>query len=203
MRAFVIIVNQENDLHLEIAKRQGNLLVVGEKRYAIKQGAYPTNWRGKLDRVYFVREQDPHSAKVDGIQIEVCGETARLGESTQVVESVPSSPTTRTRDAPRVSAETVYERTLSVQNRHVGNRRFNRVHIAGFLAMGMVTTLLLIFGFGVAFHKTPDATGGAPIVITPGSGANVTQSGPAPAPGSPVIVIQKAPQSGPAPPTPG
>jgi hypothetical protein len=194
MRVFVIAVTQENRLRFRMMKKEHGLLhdTAQKKSYAIVKDAYPTNWRGRFARAYLVHETSAQTIQLDGKPAEVLGGSVELREPLSMIAKI-RMPGQRGEDGAiretRLTAESIYDRTLSAQVRRLGNRRFQWFHALLFVSLGVAICLALVAAITLfsSHHATAPAT--APlVVVTPGS-STAPQSGPAQATPTPVIVV--------------
>lgn len=196
MRVFVIVVTQENRLRFRMMRKEHGLLHdrSEKKSYAIVKDALPTNWRGRFARAYLVHESSAQTIQVNGKPAEVLGGSVEVKEPLNMIAKI-RMPGQRGEDGQvretHLTAEAIYDRTLSAQVRRLGNRRFQWFHALAFVCVG-ITLGLMTVGVITLFSShgaTPAAS--APVVVTPGGAPGGPQSGPAPA--TPVIVVQHAP----------
>lgn len=165
MRCFVIVIQEDASLDFRLMKREGALLrdKKREQAFLIEADAYPTNWRGKLQRAYLVQEQAPETIDVAGASVTIDGRARRVEQHAEP-EPTPSA-------SRGVTAETIYERTLSAQMRRLGNRRVSATRMAGLAGVGVFFSLIAIAIITVngGGPQPIDANESVPIVITPGT----------------------------------
>lgn len=199
MKAFVIVVTQENRLRFRMMKKEHGLLhdKKEKKSYAIVRDAYPTNWAGRFARAYLVHETAAQTIILDGESVEIHGGTTAVKDPLNMVAKVRLGSRRGTEGQEHdvhLTAETIFDRTESVQVRRLGNRRFQWFHALAFVCVGIALGLMTV-GVITLFssHASPPASNLPPVVVTPGSGPSAPQSGPAPAPASSSIIIQHGP----------
>ena len=183
MRAFVIVVTQENRFRFRMMKKEHGLLhdTKEKKSYALVRDAYPTNWTGRFSRAYLVHETAAQTIELDGKSFEVHGGTTAVKEPLNMVAKVKLGSRRGEDGAERdvhLTAETIFDRTESVQVRRLGNRRFQWFHALLFVALGVTIGLFVagaiaLMGSGDAPDATPPPNIVIPTGPTPGP-----QSGP-------------------------
>lgn len=198
MRAFVIVVTQENRLRFRMMKKEHGLLhdKSEKKSYALVRDAYPTNWTGRFSRAYLVHETAAQTIELDGASAEVHGGTTEVKEPLNMVARVRLG-SRRGDDGVEhdvhLTAETIFDRTESVQVRRLGNRRFQWFHALLFVSLGVAICLALVAAIALfnSAHATTSASATPPLVVTPGGAPSAPQSGPAPTPATPVIIVHQ------------
>lgn len=196
MRVFVIVVTQEDRLRFRMMKKEHGLLHdrAEKKSYAIVKDALPTNWRGRFARAYLVHESSAQTIELEGKAAEVLGGSVTVKEPLNMIAKI-RMPGQRGEDGhvreTHLTAEAIYDRTLSAQVRRLGNRRFQWFHALAFVCVGIALGLMTV-GVITLFsgHSPTPASTLPPVVVTPGSSPIAPQSGPAP---TPSIVVQHAP----------
>lgn len=183
MRAFVIVVTQENRFRFRMMKKEHGLLHdKAEKRsYALVRDAYPTNWAGRFSRAYLVHETAAQTVELDGKNFEVHGGTTSVKEPLNMVAKVKLGSRRGEDGAERdvhLTAETIFDRTESVQVRRLGNRRFQWFHALLFVSLGVAIGVVVALALALmGGSDTPDATPRSNIII-PAGPAPGPQSGP-------------------------
>jgi hypothetical protein len=196
MKAFVIVATQEQRLRFRMMKKEHGLLhdKAEKKSYAIVKDAFPTNWPGRYARAYLVHETSAQSVELDGASVTIHGGTVEVKDPLNMVAKI-RMPGQRGEDGgvreTHLTAEAIYDRTLSAQVRRLGNRRFQWFHALAFASVGATICLLLV-GVITVFsnHETETTPVTAPIVVTPGTSPAAPQSSAAPPLDHPVIVVQ-------------
>ena len=128
MRAFAIVVTQENRLRFRMMKKEHGLLhdTSDKKSYAVVKDAYPTNWRGRFARAYIVHETSAQTVNLDGKSADVVGGSVEVKDPLSMIAKI-RMPGQRGEDGQvretHLTAEAIYDRTLSAQVRRLGNRR--------------------------------------------------------------------------------
>lgn len=198
MRAFVLIVTQEKELRFRLLKKEHGLLYdkPAKKTYAVVRDTYPTNWRGKFARAYLVIETATQTVELDGKPFDIHGGTVEIKEPLSMVAKI-RMPGQRGEDGQvrevHLTPEGIYDRTLSVQVRRLGNRRFQWFHALLFVSLGVAICLALVAAITlVTSHSSQVLEPPPPLVVT-GAGPTTPQSGPAPPPASIVVVAPTAP----------
>lgn len=163
MRAFVIVVTQENRLRFRMMKKEHGLLhdKAEKKSYALVRDAYPTNWTGRFSRAYLVQETAAQTVEIEGATYDIYGGTAAVKEPLNMVAKVKLGSRRGEDGAERdvhLTAETIFDRTESVQVRRLGNRRFQWFHALLFVALGV--TIGLFAAAAIALMSGGDATSG-------------------------------------------
>jgi hypothetical protein len=198
MRAFVIVVTQENRLRFRMMKKEHGLLhdTKEKKSYALVRDAYPTNWAGRFSRAYLVHETAAQTIQLDGATREVNGGSIEVKEPLNMVAKVKLGSRRGEAGVERdvhLTAETIFDRTESVQVRRLGNRRFQWFHALLFVSLGVAICLALVAAIGFmsagSGEPPPNATPG--IQVSPSSPPVQPQSGPAE---EPEISVHPAPR---------
>ena len=198
MRVFVIVVTQENRLRFRMMRKEHGLLHdrAEKKSYAIVKDALPTNWRGRFARAYLVHESSAQTVQIDGKSAEVLGGSVEVKEPLSMIAKI-RMPGQRGEDGmvreTHLTAEAIYDRTLSAQVRRLGNRRFQWFHALAFVCVGIAMGLMTMGVITLFSSHTPAPAASVPIVVTPGATPGGPQSGPMPTPASPIIVVQHTP----------
>lgn len=187
MRQFCVIVTREGRLRFKFLQLEHGLLYdkTDKKTYAIVREAYPTNWAGRWSRAYIVYENGAQTVKLgdgQGEAREVVGGTVEVIEPLNMVAKIrmpsPRGEDGQVRDV-HLTAESIYDRTLAVQVRRLGNRRFQWFHALAFIAVGFV---IGVFAAGVlalmSGGDAPDASP-PPNIVIPTGPSTTPQSGPA------------------------
>lgn len=209
MKAFVIVVTQEQRFRFRMMKKEHGLLHdrAEKKSYAIVKDAFPTNWPGRYARAYLVHETSAQTIELDGKSVEIHGGTVEVKDPLNMVAKI-RMPGQRGEDGgvreTHLTAEAIYDRTLSAQVRRLGNRRFQWFHALLFVSLGVAICLALVAAIAVfTSHASTSAQEAPAIVVTPGASTGAPQSGPVPATPTASIVVQHASASStPRPPTP-
>ena len=154
MRAFAIVVTQENRLRFRMLRKEHGLLHDNKekKSYALVRGAYPTNWAGRFSRAYLVHETAAQTIELDGRTFEVHGGTSEVKEPLNMVAKVKLGSRRGEEGTERdvhLTAETIFDRTESVQVRRLGNRRFQWFHALLFVSLGVAICLALVAAIGL------------------------------------------------------
>lgn len=185
MRAFVIVVTQENRLRFRMMKKEHGLLhdKKEKKSYAIVRDAYPTNWTGRFSRAYLVHETAAQTIELDGAPREVAGGTSEVKEPLNMVAKVKLGSRRGEDGVERdvhLTAETIFDRTESVQVRRLGNRRFQWFHALLFVSLGIAICLALVAAIGLmnASSTEPPTALSSGIQISPSSPPVESQEGP-------------------------
>lgn len=195
MRSFAIVLTQEQRLRFRHLKKEHGLLhdKAEKKSYAIVKDAFPTNWPGRYARAYLVHETSAQTITLDGASVDVHGATVEVKDPLNMIAKI-RMPGQRGEDGhvreTHLTAEAIYDRTLSAQVRRLGNRRFQWFHALAFASIG-VALCLMIVGIITLFSGHPNEGSVPSLTTVPPTTANqpVLQSGPATNP-SPVIVVQ-------------
>lgn len=146
MKQFCVIMTREGRLRFKFLQLEHGLLHdKGEKKtYAVVRDAYPTNWTGRWSRAYVVYETGAQTVQLGaghGEAREVEGGTVEVVEPLNMVARIrmpsPRGEDGQVRDV-HLTAESIYDRTLAVQVRRLGNRRFQWFHALAFIAVGFV-----------------------------------------------------------------
>lgn len=202
MRHFTVILTQEGRLRFRFLRKEHGLLHdrTEKKSYAVIHEAYPTNWAGRWSRAYLVHEESSQSVKVgqppDAAPTQ--GATVRVLDPLSMVARIrlpgPRGERGEEREV-HLTAESIFDRTMSAQVRRLGNRRIHWFHallfasLGAFITLGLVAVIALFSGGGDA---APPATQGTPVLVP-----TLPQSGPV---GESVVVVQSAaPPPAPAP----
>lgn len=197
MRQFCVILTREGRLRFKFLTLEHGLLHdrADKRSYAIVSEAMPTNWAGRWSRAYLIHETSAQTIKLDtGEGREVHGGTVRVLDPLNMIAKIkmpgPRGDDGTIRDV-HLTAESIYDRTLAVQVRRLGNRRINWVQ--GLLLVGFGFFLAVILMTAFAFFsagggETGDASPPPNIVIPTGPAAQ-PQSGPA----QPVIQVGPTP----------
>lgn len=201
MRAFTIVVTQENRLRFRMMKKEHGLLHdrSEKKSYAVVKDAYPTNWRGRFARAYLVHETSAQTVAINGSPEEVMGGSVEVMEPLNMIAKI-RMPGQRGEDGQvretHLTAEAIYDRTLSAQVRRLGNRRFQWFHALLFASLGVAICLALVAAITLfSSHGVTTAASAPPVIVTPGSSPSAPQSGPAAATPTPSIIVQHGPTS--------
>lgn len=147
-RHFVIVVTRENRLRLKFLRREHGLLHDPEekKSYAVVADAYPTNWPGKWARAYLVHEEHAQTATVEG-EDRAEGRTTTVAPPLAMVAKkvLPGVRGEAGKETEVVlTAESIFDRTMSVQTRRLGNRRIQWFHAILFVSLGIAIALALV-----------------------------------------------------------
>lgn len=198
MKHFCIILTQEGRVRFRFLRKEHGLLhEKNEKRsYAVIREAYPTNWPGKWSRAYVIQETLSQTVTVGDKEYPIHGGTVQVIEPLNMVAKIrlpgPRGDNGEVRDV-HLTAESIYDRTLSAQVRRLGNRRFQWFHALLFVALGVTIGLFLagaiaLMGSGddvPTATPTPllvgsDGTSASPSEVHVGGGraAGAEQSGP-------------------------
>lgn len=149
MRSFVIVVTQENRLRFRMMKKEHGLLhdKAERKSYALIRDAYPTNWTGRFSRAYLVHETAAQTIELDGDSHTIHGGTTQVKDPLNMVARVKLGSRRGEDGVERdvhLTAETIFDRTESVQVRRLGNRRFQWFHALLFVSLGVAICLALV-----------------------------------------------------------
>lgn len=142
MRHICIILTREGRLRIKRLPLEHGLLhdKAEKKSYAVIRDAYPTDQRGGWSRAYLVHETSAQTVAVDDTSREVQGGTVELREPLSMVARIrmpgPRGDDGQVRDV-HLTAEAIYDRTMSAQVRRLGNRRFQWFHALLFVALGV------------------------------------------------------------------
>lgn len=169
MRAFVIVVTQENRFRFRMMKKEHGLLhdKAEKKSYALVRDAYPTNWTGRFSRAYLVHETAAQTVELDGASHEIHGGTTAVKEPLNMVAKVKLG-SRRGEDGierdVHLTAETIFDRTESVQVRRLGNRRFQWFHALLFVSLGIAIGLVAALAMALVGGASgpPDADDAPP-----------------------------------------
>lgn len=199
MRAFVIVVTQENRLRFRMMKKEHGLLhdKKEKKSYALVRDAYPTNWAGSFSRAYLVHETAAQTIELDGVSREIHGGTLAVKEPLNMVAKVKLGSRRGEDGVERdvhLTAETIFDRTESVQVRRLGNRRFQWFHALLFVSLGIAICLALVAAIGLMNAGTDDTPANASpgIQVSPSSPPVQPDGGPAE---EPEISVRPAPRA--------
>ena len=187
MKQPCIIVTREGRIRLKRLQLEHGLLhdKPEKKSYAVIKDAYPTNKQGGWARAYLIHETAAQTVEVNGEGREVHGSTVELREPLNMVAKI-RMPGQRGDDGQvrdvHLTAEAIYDRTLSAQVRRLGNRRFQWFHALLFVALGVaigvfVTGAIAIMSGGDG-AEAADTAGGL-VIPSPGAGPQ-PPSGPTP-----------------------
>lgn len=184
MKTFVIVLTQENRLRFRLMKKEHGLLhdKRDKKSYAIVRDAYPTNWTGRFSRAYLAHETAAQTIELDGATREIHGGTSLVKEPLSMVAKVKLGSRRGDDGVERdvhLTAETIFDRTESVQVRRLGNRRFQWFHALLFVALGVTIGLFVAGALALmGGEDAPPATSTAPGVVIPSPGASAAQNTP-------------------------
>jgi len=194
MRQFCVIVTREGRLRFKFLKLEHGLLhdKTEKKTYAVIRDAYPTNWAGRWSRAYVVHETEAQTVRLGDAEEEqkVEGGTVQVIEPLNMVAKIrmpgPRGDNGEVRDV-HLTAESIYDRTLSVQVRRLGNRRFQWFHALMFVALGVTIGVVVALALALAGSNGGDAADAAPtapLIVNPTSppATGPPQSGPAETP---------------------
>lgn len=157
MKQFCVIVTREGRLRFKFLQKEHGLLhdKPEQKTYAIVKDPYPTNWAGRWSRAYLIHEDTAQSVEVDapeGDARPTDGSTVEIVEPLNMVAKI-RVPGPRGEDAgvreTYLTAESIYDRTLSVQVRRLGNRRIQWFHALLFVSLGVAICLALVAAIAV------------------------------------------------------
>lgn len=179
MRQFVIVLTQENRLRFRLMKKEHGLLHDEQQRksYAIVKEAYPTNWAGRWSRAYLVHEENAQTVQLETSEDNetVHGQSVEVASPLSLVTKI-VLPTRRGEPGSEqqlvLTAETIYDRTMSAQVRRLGNRRIQWFHALLFACMGVVigvglTITAVSMGTNDAPTNTPPPTINSPTTYAP------------------------------------
>lgn len=194
MKCFVIVLTQENTLRFRLMRKEHGLLhdKKHQQSYAIVRDAYQTNWRGRFGVAYFVRELDAQSVNIDSAAPTSAAGTVAFDPVVRMRTKV-KVPGTADDAEVHLSAESIFDKVLSLQVRRMSNRRYSMMMGALLMCTGVVMglaggaaiTATLMAGKGDQVETTP-------VVIQPQpADGNVPQSGPETGGASPTIVVQR------------
>lgn len=195
MKCFVIVLTQENTLRFRLMKKEHGFLhdKKHQQSYAIVRDAYQTNWRGRFGVAYFVRELDAQSVTIDPAAPTSPAGTVAFDPVVRMRTKV-KVPGTADDAEVHLSAESIFDKVLSLQVRRMSNRRYSMMMGALLICTGVVMglaggaaiTATLMAGKGEQVETTP-------VVIQPQPpDGDVPQSGPgSPGGASPTIVVQR------------
>lgn len=202
MKQFCAILTREGRLRFRFLHLEHAILhdKSDKKCYAVISDAMPTNWAGRWSRAYLVHETSAQTVQLDGDTTrEVHGGTVRVLDPLNMVAKLklpgPRGDDGTIRDV-HLTAESIYDRTLSVQVRRLGNRRINWVQGLLLVGLGFFLAVILMTAFAflnAAGGDGPDASPPPNIVIPtsqpgPQSGPveePVVHIGPTPLPAQP------------------
>jgi len=181
MRAFVIVVTQENRLRFRMMRKEHGLLhdTAEKKSYALVRDAYPTNWTGRFSRAYLVHETAAQTVELDGQARDLHGGTIEIKDPLNMVAKVKLGSRRGEDGAERdvhLTAETIFDRTESVQVRRLGNRRFQWFHALLFVSLGIAIGLFMAGALAVMGGADAAPATSAPGVVIPNPGATASQS---------------------------
>lgn len=153
-RHFTIVVTQENRLRFAFLRKEHGLLHDRreKKSYAVVREAYPTNWVGKWARAYLVYEDLAQSVQLTGDAAPEGDAAAPAGSTVEIKQPLNmlariKLPGRRGDDGETretwLTAESIYDRTMSAQVRRLGNRRIQWFHALLFVSLGIAVCLAL------------------------------------------------------------
>lgn len=188
MKHFCIILTQEGKIRFGFLKKEHGLLFdhKEKKGYAIVREAKPTNWPGRWSRAYLVHEENAQTVQIGAPERSeartVQGATVEVQQPLCMVAKVKLA-TRRGEDGREreieLTPESIFDRTMSVQVRRLGNRRIQWFHALLFVTLGMAIALTLIAAITLfsAGKSGPEMDeGGLQVNNNPTGG--VPQSGP-------------------------
>ena len=186
LRQFCVILTREGRLRFKFLHLEHGLLhdKQDKKTYAVISDAMPTNWAGRWSRAYLIHETSAQTIKLaTGEEHELHGGTVRVLDPLNMIAKIrmpgPRGDDGQVRDV-HLTAESIYDRTLAVQVRRLGNRRINWVQGLLLVGFGFFLAVILMTAFAflnAAGGEAPDSTP-PPNIVLPPSGAPGPQSGP-------------------------
>lgn len=188
LKQFCVIVTREGRLRFKFLRKEHGLLhdAAEKKTYAIVKDPYPTNWAGRWSRAYLIHEDAAQSVQVgspDGDEGATDGSTVEIVEPLNMLAKI-RVPGPRGEDAgireTYLTAESIYDRTLSVQVRRLGNRRIQWFHALLFVSLGVAICLALVAAIAIfsSGGDAPDASPSSGIQVEPNAPLAAPTSGP-------------------------
>lgn len=190
MKQPCIIVTREGRIRLKRLQLEHGLLhdKPEKKSYAVIKDAYPTNKQGGWARTYLIHETAAQTIEVDGESVKIHGGTVEVREPLNTVARIrmpgPRGEDGEVRDV-HLTAEAIYDRTLSAQVRRLGNRRFQWFHALLFVALGVTIGLFLAGAIALMSGGESPEAAEAPRIVVPSGGGTGSNPGHTP----PEIVV--------------